>query len=506
MSTKTRPALALVVLALPAVLVAMDISLLTIALPSMGADLGASSVELLWMSDVYGLLVAGTMIAMGSLADRFGRRRLILVCAAVFAVASAVGAFATTPELVIAARAVMGIAGSGIMPAAMALIGVLYPEPARRAAAMGAFMTVFLVSMAISPLVGGVLLAHFWWGSVFLLGVPVMVITLLVAPRVLPEFRDPDPAPLDVPGALTSVAALLLLVGSLKAAVGGSSLPVVLATLLLGLALAAAFVRRQRTAAHPLVPTDLFRDPRLVRSMVVLLLTALVMGGTSIYVTLYLQDVRGQSPLRAALWLVPQMVAMIVASNLGPWLAARVGRPRVCEGGLVLMSLGFVLYAVLPSGAASLPLLALATMCATAGIGAAFPLLMDDLIGSAPPERAGSAASLAQVFNELGIALGLVLLGSLGTLVYRTSLGAPSGSPESDGIVRALLEAARNGDSALREAAQESYATAFHVVGLAGCVVMAVVLLLTFRGRAVQSEAWGGASRSRQPTAAQRPT
>jgi MFS transporter, DHA2 family, multidrug resistance protein len=485
MTARRHPAVALVVLALPGVLVAMDISLLTIALPSMGADLGASSTELLWMSDVYGLLVAGSMITLGALADRYGRRRVILVCAAVFALASAAGAFAPSPEAVIGARAVMGVAGSGIVPAAMALIGVLYADERKRAAALGAYMTCFLLGMALAPLVGGVLLAHFWWGSVFVLGIPVMLVTLALAPRVLPEAKDPDPKPLDLVGAATSVAALLLLVSALKLLVAGGAAYVAAGALVLGLAAAYVFVRRQRTAAHPLVDVALFRDPRTVRTMTVLLLTALIMGGSSIYVTLYLQDVQGRSPFEAALWLLPQMVAMILASNLGPWLAARLGRQRVVEGGMLLMSVGFVLYAVLPGSAIGLPVLGLATACATAGIGAALPLLLDDLIGAAPPERAGSAASLAQTSNELGIALGLVVLGSLGTLAYRLALG---GAPDEarDGLVRALLLADRTGDDGLREAARAAYLSAFHAVGVAGVAVMALVLWLTFRRRAAR--------------------
>jgi MFS transporter, DHA2 family, multidrug resistance protein len=349
-------------------------------------------------------------------------------------------------------------------------------------------MTCFLLGMAMAPLVGGVLLEHFWWGSVFVLGIPVMLVTLVLAPRLLPEAKDPDPKPLDLVGAATSVAALLLLVSSLKLLVAsGPSFPA-LGALVLGVAAAYVFTRRQLTAAHPPIDVGLFRDPRTVRTMTVLLLTALIMGGSSIYVTLYLQDVRDRSPFEAALWLLPQMVAMIVASNLGPWLAARLGRQRVVEGGMVLMSVGFVLYAVLPGSAAGLPVLGLATACATAGIGAALPLLLDDLIGAAPPERAGSAASLAQTSNELGIALGLVVLGSLGTLVYRLSLGSAPDEAR-DGLVRALLLADRTGDDGLREAAQSAYVTAFHVVGLAGVAVMAVVLWLTFRRRAAHEEA-----------------
>ncbi len=479
-----RPLLALGCLALPSLLIAMDISLLTIALPRMGADLGATSTELLWITDIYGLLVAGSMITMGAVGDRIGRRRLIMVCAAVFAVASAIGAFATTPEQVILARAVMGIAGSGIMPASMALIGVIYHDQARRTSAMGVYLTCFLLGMATAPFVGGLLLAHFWWGSAFLLGVPVMVLTLLTGPHLLPELADPQASRIDVVGAGTSVAALLLLVFSLKQAVAAGPSLSAAASAVAGIGLGWSFVRRQVTSDEPLVDLRLLRQPHLVRIMAALLLTALLMGGTSIYVALYLQTVQARTPFQAAMWLLPQMVAMILASNLGPWLSRRLPRQIVVTGSLAVMTLGFACYCVIPVGAGGLPVLAVGTSLATAGIGAALPLLMDDVIAAAPSSRAGSAASLAQTCNELGISLGLVLLGSLGTVVYRARLEVSHTlASAEDGIVRAVTLATSTGDAELLTRARESYTAAFHVVGYVGLAVMAGVLVLVSRHR-----------------------
>src|SRR5262245_26397254 len=197
-TSRTRALLALAALALPTLLVAIDISVLAVALPTMGRELHASATELLWMTDSYNFLVAGAMLTTGAVADRIGRRRMILVCAAIFAVASGFGAFATTPLLVILARAVMGLAGSAILPASMALLGGLFVEEKARIQAMGVMMTVFLGGMAVAPFVGGVLLDHFWWGSVFLIGVPVMAVTILVVPRLVPESKAAAPAPLDL--------------------------------------------------------------------------------------------------------------------------------------------------------------------------------------------------------------------------------------------------------------------------------------------------------------------
>src|SRR4051794_14929330 len=213
---RTRSLLALAALAFPTLLVAVDIAVLNVALPTMAADLHAGPTELLWMTDSYNFMVAGAMLTTGAIADRIGRRRMILVCAAIFAVASGFGAFATTPELVIVARGVMGLAGSAILPASMALLGGLFTEEKARIQAMGVMMTVFLGGMAIAPFVGGVLLDHFWWGSVFLMGVPVMAVTIALVPRLISESKADDPAPLDLTSAGLSIVALLSLVFSLK--------------------------------------------------------------------------------------------------------------------------------------------------------------------------------------------------------------------------------------------------------------------------------------------------
>jgi MFS transporter, DHA2 family, multidrug resistance protein len=475
---RTRdPRLALALLALPSLLIAIDISVLAVALPRMAADLRPSPTELLWMNDIYGFMVGGTMITMGAIGDRIGRRRLIVICSAVFAASSAAAAFATSPWMIIVTRAVMGVAGAAIMPASMALIGVIYPDPKRRVAAMGVYMTCFLTGMTIAPLIGGVMLEYWWWGSVFLLGVPVMLLTLAAGPRLLPEFRAPAGGRVDLPSAGLCLASILLVVAALKMVVnsGWSWMPVLAGAA--GIALGVAFVRRQRVLDDPLVDLGLLRRPGVARVMWVLFLTALLMGGTSLFAAFYLQSVRGLSPLRAALALVPAMVAMIVASNLGPWLGRRVAPSRVVLGGLLLMTAGFVSYAVLPSGRSGIVAAILGGALATAGIGAAFPYLMNDVISHAPEERAGSAASLTQTANEIGIATGLVVLGSIGTVVYRSRLAGSTGHA-SGSWVDGFRQAGSRHDTVLAHHVQDAFIAGFHAVGIFGVAVMAVVLLL----------------------------
>jgi DHA2 family multidrug resistance protein-like MFS transporter len=474
------PRLALALLSLPSLLIAIDISVLSVALPKMAADLHPSPTQLLWMNDIYGFMVGGTMITMGAVGDRIGRRRLILICSAVFAAASALAAFSTTPDMIIATRAVMGIAGAAIMPASMALIGRLFPDPARNVSAMGAYMTCFLTGMAVAPLLGGLMIEHWWWGSVFLLGVPVMLLTLVVAPRLLPEVRNPAAGRIDLPSAALCLASILLVVAALKMLVNGgwSWPPLLLAAA--GLGLGALFVRRQRSLADPLVDLSLLRRPGVSRVMWVLFLTALLMGGTSLFVAFYLQSARGLSPLRAALCLLPAMLAMIVAANLGPWLGRRVRPARVVLGSLLVMAAGFVAYAAIPSGPSGIAAVICGGVLATAGIGSAFPYLMNDVISHAPPERAGSAASFTQTANEIGIATGLVVLGSIGTLVYRWRLSAGTGSADAS-WVDGFRRAGDRHDPALLHHVQDAYIAGFRAVGLFGVLVMVLVVVLMLR-------------------------
>ncbi|MFI6079175.1 MFS transporter [Actinoplanes sp. NPDC051343] len=471
------PRLALALLSLPSLLIAIDISVLSVALPRMAADLRPSPTELLWMNDIYGFMVGGTMITMGAVGDRIGRRRLIVICAAVFAVASAVAAFSTGPWMVIVTRAVMGVAGAAIMPASLALIGRLFPDPKRSVAAMGAYMTCFLVGMTIAPLIGGVMIEYWWWGSVFLLGVPVMLVTLVAAPRLLPEFRAPAAGRLDLPSAALCLASILLVVAALKMIVnsGWSWQPVVAAVA--GVGLGTAFVRRQNTLDDPLVDLSVLRRPGVARVMWVLFLTAMVMGGTSIYWAFYLQSAQELSPLRAALWLTPSMIAMIVASNLGPWLGRHIPPSRVILGSLIVMATGFLLYAMVPAGRSGILTVVCGAVLTTAGVGAAFPFLMNDVISHAPQERAGSAASLAQTANEIGIAMGLVVLGSIGTVVYRSRLTSSTG--HADGSwVDGFREAGSQHDATLLRHVQEAFSSGFRAVGIFGVAVMVIVLLL----------------------------
>lgn len=478
--------LALAALALPTLLVAIDIAVMAVALPSLARDLNPSSAQLLWITDSYNFLVAGSMLTTGALADRIGRRKMIMICAAVFAVASGVGAFATTAGMVILVRAVMGVAGSAIMPASMSLIGTLFTgeermrnDPEReqkaRVQAMGAYMTVFLLGMAVAPFVGGVLIDAFWWGAVFLIGVPVMLVTMAVVPMLLPESRSEAAPRIDLVSTAQSLAAILGLVYALKTAVNDGVGVSVWVALVLGVVAGAAFVRRQLRLENPLVDVRLLAGSRVGRVLAVLFLTALLMGGSSLFFNLYLQDVQGLSPLQAAWWMLPQAVAMIAASNVGPLLNRRLSGRTVLLSMLAVMTCGFAFYGFLPVDGAGLPMVAVGSALATFGIGASFPLLMDQVMSTAPPERAGAGAALAQLSNELGIAVGLTVLGLLGTVLYRSAEGVGDTADVVDGVTRA------GSDPSFLEAVRAAFTDSYNVVGFVGVAVMVVVLVLTAR-------------------------
>ncbi|MDG6107207.1 MFS transporter [Dactylosporangium aurantiacum] len=481
-------------LSLPSLLIAIDISVLSVALPRMAAELHPSPAQLLWMNDIYGFMVGGTMITMGAVGDRIGRRRLITICAAVFAIASAVAAFSTAPWMIIVTRAVMGVAGAAIMPASLALIGQLFPDPKRSVSAVGAYMTCFLTGMAVAPLIGGLMIEHYWWGSVFLLGVPVMLLTLLAAPRLLPEYRTPTAGRIDLRSAVLCLASILLVVAALKMLVNDGWSLAALGAGTAGVGLGVLFVRRQLTLEDPLVDLSLLRRPGVARVMWVLFLTALVMGGTSIFSAFYLQSARGLSPLRAALCLLPSMLAMIAAANVGPWLGRRVRPSRVILGSLLVMAAGFVAYAVIPPGPSGIAAVICGSVLSTGGIGAAFPFLMNDVMSHAPQERAGSAASFAQTANEIGIATGLVVLGSIGTVVYRRRLAVHTGHADSSWVDGFRLANDRH-DPVLLHHVQDAFVEGFRAVGGFGLLVMAVVLLLRlYRSRPVPGRPAGTAA------------
>jgi MFS transporter, DHA2 family, multidrug resistance protein len=425
----------LAVIALPCLLATMDLEVLNLAVPALTADLQPSSAQLLWIIDIYGFMVAGSLITMGTLGDRIGRRRLLLIGAAAFGVASVLAAFSTSAEMLIATRALLGVAGATLAPSTLSLIRNMFTDPRQRTVAVAVWATSFSVGAAIGPLLGGVLLEWFWWGSVFLLAVPVMVVLLLVGPVLLPEYKDPGAGRLDLRSAAMSLAAVLLVIYGLKQLAQDGLGPEPALSVVVGLAVGWLFVRRQRTLADPLVDLSLFASRAFSGSLATLTLSLFVTFGTFLFVAQYLQLVLGLSPLQAGLWTLPSACGLVAGSMLTPWLARRARPGRVMAGGLVLAAAGFGLLTL--ADGTGLGVVVAGSVVFSLGVAPVGTLATDLIVGSAPPERAGSAAALSETGAELGGALGIAVLGSIGAAVYRGQVadalpaGIPAGAAEA---------------------------------------------------------------------------
>ena len=285
-------------LALPSLLISMDLTVLNLAVPSLTADLAPSAAQLLWIVDIYGFMIAGSLITMGALGDRIGRRRLLLIGGTAFGVASILAAFSTSAEMLIVSRAVLGVAGATLMPSTLSLIRNMFHDAAQRTAAIGIWTTSFSVGGIIAPLLGGILLEYFWWGSVFLINVPVMLALLAVGPFLLPEFRDPGEGRMDLPSAALSLLGILAIIYGVKRIAEDQAGWLALSSILAGLALAAViFVRRQQRLADPLIDLRLFRAPAFSAALLTNVLSFFVMFGSFYFVHQYLQLVLGLTPL-----------------------------------------------------------------------------------------------------------------------------------------------------------------------------------------------------------------
>jgi DHA2 family multidrug resistance protein-like MFS transporter len=483
-----REWIGLAVLALPCLLYAMDLTVLNLAVPRLSADLRPSSAQLLWIVDLYGFTLAGSLITMGALGDRIGRRRLLLAGAAAFGVGSVLAAFSASPGMLIAARAVLGVAGATLAPSTLSLIRNMFLEPKQRKLAVSVWITSFSAGGTIGPLLGGVLLRWFWWGSVFLLAVPVMALLLVLGPMLLPEFSDPQPGRLDLLSAALSLAAVLAVIYGLKqlALAGGVWLPVL--SVLVGLALGVVFVRRQQRLPHPLLDLRLFRGTAFSAALATYAAGIFVVFGVLLFTAQYLQLVLGMSPLQAGLWLVPSGAGFIAGATLAPLLVRRFRPALVVAAGLALAALGFGL--LTQAGAASgLEMLVAGSFVYSAGVAPALALSTDLIIAATPPERAGAASAIAETSSELGGALGIALLGVIGNTIYRSQVAGtlPAGIPAPvAGDARQTLTAAvaaeghlpRQLRAALLDSARQAFTHGLHAVaGISAAIAIGVAVM-----------------------------
>jgi DHA2 family multidrug resistance protein-like MFS transporter len=483
-----REWIGLAVLALACLVYSMDLTVLNLAVPAISASLRPSSVQLLWILDIYGFMVAGFLITMGTLGDRIGRRKLLLVGAAGFGLVSLLAAFSTTPELLIASRALLGIAGATVAPSTISLIFNMFRDHRQRTAAIGVWIGAFSAGGAIGPVLGGLLLEHFWWGSVFLLAIPVMALLLVLGPLVLPEFRDPEAGRLDLASAVMSLLAVLSVIFGLKQIAQDGVGWLAVASILIGLGLAALFVRRQLVLADPIVDLRLFRIPAFRVSLAINFFSIFVAVGYFLFVAQYLQLVLGLSPLQAGLWSVPSAIGFVIGSQLAPRIVRRVRPAFVIGAGLALAALGLVVLTQV-GGSAGLAVVVTSSMVISLGLAPVFGLTTELIVGSAPPERAGAAAGISETCSELGGALGLSILGSIGVAIYRGGVAErlPAGVPPDaaaaarDTLGAAVAVAAQLPDAvraALLEVSRGAFVQGMHLTSAIAAVAALTIAAL----------------------------
>ncbi len=476
--------IALGVLALPLLLVSMDVSVLYFAVPFISADLGATATEQLWIFDIYGFVLAGLLITMGSLGDRIGRRRLLIGGAFAFGLASLIAAYAQNPEQLIGARAVLGVGGATLMPSTLALIRNMFHDPAQRSKAIAFWSAVMMGGISLGPVLSGILLEHFWWGSVFLINLPAMVLLIMLAPVLLPEFRSPSAERFDLLSSALSLASVLPVIYGIKklAADGFGTLPVV--SIVVGLAVGVLFVRRQQRRTDPMIDLAMFRNTAFSGAIVANTVAALGVIGNAVFMTQYLQLVRGMSPLTAALWSLAPSVIVAGAAPAASAMAQRMPVSRVLAIGFLIGASGFGVITQVHAHSPLAVLLAGAAVLA-AGLVMVMTLVTEVVVGSVPAERAGSASALSETCSELGGALGIAILGSIGTAAYRADISVPPGIPGADatreglpGAVAAAAHLPGELGTTLIAAARDSFSHSMNVVAIVGAAVLVATAVL----------------------------
>ncbi|WP_407316194.1 MFS transporter [Pseudomonas sp. nanlin1] len=451
-------------------LVAMDGSVLYLAMPHINSALTPTADQALWILDIYGFVVGSLLVAFGNIGDRFGRLRLVMVGATVFGLASVGAALSESPISLIAFRALMGLGGATLLPSGLAIVSNLFPDPKQRAQAIGVFAATFAAGFAVGPLIGGILLQHYTWGSVFLINVPVVVLFLLFAPQLLKEVHAPTEGKIDLLSLLLSFVGILLFTYALKTgAVHGVSTEQLSigAAGMLGLLW---FIQRQRHLKHPLLDVRLFKD-RIFTIAILTGLLSLVVWSSAAYLSgVYMQSVLGFDVFRTALLTIPGALVLTATCIWTGQIVERVGRKWALVATHLLITAGMVLLLLTSTTHGAVYFVA-STIIAGVGYGLSFSLVAEIAVSAVPPERAGAAASIAETSNEIGNALGITVLGSVAAYWFRM-YGPGVGSTLNETLDQASLPL-----EAIQQA-KEAFLTGMHVaLGIAGLLTLVVAVL-----------------------------
>jgi EmrB/QacA subfamily drug resistance transporter len=525
MLTRTGPAderqangrrwLVLGVMCLSLLLIVMDNTIVNVALPTLQSELDASTTQLQWVVDAYILVFAGLLLTMGSLGDRFGRRGALAIGLAVMGTGSILSSFANSADQLIATRALMGVGGAMIMPATLSIITNVFTLRRERAQAIAIWSATAGAAVAIGPVTGGWLLEHFWWGSVFLVNVPVVVVALVLGQLFVPTSRDPAAPPVDVPGALLSIAGLVVLVWAIIEGPGGWTDPEILGGFALAAVLIGAFVLWERRTRFPMLDVSFFRNPRFSAASGAIMLTFFAMFGSLFLLTQFLQSILGYTPLEAGIRLLPMAGVMMVISPVSAKLVERIGSKIVVATGLSVGAVGLITASRLTAGA-TYPEVLSALVVLAAGLALVMPPATESIMGSLPLAKAGVGSAVNDTTRQVGGALGVAVLGSVMSSTYGPRVSdAISGFPVSseqaaaihDQIGAALRAASEIGGEpgrTLADVASRGFAdgmsTAF-VIGAAALVLGAVIVALFLPARARDHEDVAVAGDGQRPDA-----
>jgi MFS transporter, DHA2 family, multidrug resistance protein len=498
----TRRWLVLGVMCLSLLLIVMDNTIVNVALPTLQRELDASTTQLQWVVDAYILVFAGLLLTMGSLGDRFGRRGALAIGLAVMGTGSILSAFANGANQLIATRALMGAGGAMIMPATLSIITNVFTERRERAQAIAIWSATAGAAVAIGPVTGGWLLEHFWWGSVFLVNVPVVVVALVLGQLFVPTSRDPSAPPIDVPGALLSIAGLVVLVWAIIEGPGGWTDPEILGAFALAAVLLGTFILWERRTRFPMLDVSFFRNPRFSAASGAIMLTFFAMFGSLFLLTQFLQSILGYTPLEAGIRLLPMAAVMIVLSPLSAKVVERIGSKIVVASGLSIAAIGLIMASRLTAGA-SYPEVLASLVVLAAGMALVMPPATESIMGSLPLAKAGVGSAVNDTTRQVGGALGVAVLGSVMSSTYGPRVsdaisGLPVSSEQASAIhdqigaaIRAAGEIGGAPGRALADAASRGFAdgmsTAF-IIGAVALALGAVIVALFLPARARDHE------------------